>query len=231
LAVTIRGRQAKPGEGETPMRRLLMALTLALIALPAWAQTQTDWCASPTATDDQTIQGCTVLIKSGNDTGAKLSAEYDNRAFAENNKGLNDQAIADENQALALNPDNSNAYMNRGLSYYAKSLYDQAIADYTRSISLKSNTEAAYNNSGNAFAYNDRGLAYGRKGQLDKAIADYTQAMALAPRFVLPYNNRAMVYEKSGARAKAIADYRAALSIDPANKDAKAGLGRLGVAP
>jgi tetratricopeptide (TPR) repeat protein len=213
------------------MRRLLMALTLALIALPAWAQVQTDWCDSPTATDDQTIQGCTALIKSGNDKGAKLSAEYDNRAFAYNDKGLNDLAIADENQALALNPGNSNAFMNRGLGYYGKGLYDQAIADYNRSIALKPNAEAAYNNSGNAFAYNDRGLAYERKGELDKALADYAQAIALAPRFTSPYDNRAVIYEKTGAHAKAIADYRMALSIDPGNQPAKTGLARLGVKP
>jgi tetratricopeptide (TPR) repeat protein len=211
------------------MRRLLLATIVALTAAPAFAQVQTDWCASPKASDEQTIQGCTALIKAGGDKGAALAADYDNRAFAENNRDLNDQALADENQALALNPNNSNAYMNRGLAYYGKGQYDQAIADFTKSISLKSNTEAAYNNSGNAFSYNNRGLAYVRKGDADKAVADFTQAISLAPKFVLPYNNRAMVYEKTGAKAKAIADFRAVLGIDPANKEAKAGLARLGV--
>jgi tetratricopeptide (TPR) repeat protein len=218
------------GEGET-MRRLLMALTLALIALPAWAQTETAWCDSPTATDDQTIQGCTTLIQTGNDTAANMSSHYDNRAFAYNNKGLYDLAIADENQALVLNPDNSNAYMNRGMAYYSKDLLDQAIADYDQSIARKPNAAAAYNNSGNAFTYNDRGLAYAHKGLFDKALADYAQAMALAPRLLSPYNNRAALYEKTGDRDKAIADYRTALSIDPGNDDAKSGLARLRVAP
>jgi hypothetical protein len=68
------------------MRRILVALATAMLALPAWAQTQTAWCASPTATDDETIAGCTTLIDSGQEPPANLSSDYDNRGFAYTNK-------------------------------------------------------------------------------------------------------------------------------------------------
>jgi tetratricopeptide (TPR) repeat protein len=227
-------RAGKTGRRESEkMHRLLIGLTLALIALPAWAQTpqQRDWCASPTATDDQTIDGCNALIQSGQEPPANLSVDYDNRAFAEVNKGLNDQAITDENQSLALNPNNANGYINRGDAYDHKHLYDEAIADFTRAMGLTPNTAAAYNNTGNAFAYNDRGLAYGHKGLYDQAFADYAQAIAISPRFVAPYDNRAALYEKTGSHDQAVANYRTALGIDPNDQEAKNGLARLGAAP
>jgi tetratricopeptide (TPR) repeat protein len=213
------------------MRGIPIALTLALIALPAWAQTQTDWCASPTATDDQTIEGCTALIQSGREPPASLSVDYDDRGFAEVNKGLNDQAIADETQSLALNPASANAYINRGDAYDHKGLYDLAIADFTQAMGLKPNTAAAYSNPGNAFAYNDRGLAYAHKGLYDRAFADYAQAIAISPRFAAAYDNRAALYEKTGSHDRAVADYRTALTILPNDQEGKNGLARLGAAP
>lgn len=166
------------------MRRLPIVLILALIALPALAQTpeqRAAWCASPTATDDQTIEGCTLLIQSGREAPGNLWADYDNRAFAYVNKGLFDQAIADENQSLALDPANANGYMNRGNAFLAKGNFDAAIADYTRSVALKPNTQSAYNNSGGALAYADRAIAYEREGLRDKAIADFRTALSLDP--------------------------------------------------
>ncbi len=52
--------------------------------------------------------------------------------------------------------------------------------------------------------------------------------IVLEPKTANYYILRASVYEKTGAKDKAIADYRKALEIDPSNKDAQAGLKRLG---
>ena len=94
------------------MRRIWIGLALALVSAPASAQTpqQRDWCFSGTASDDQTIDGCTAVIQSSRETSANQALAYDDRGFAYENKGLNDQAIADETQALALNPNSASAY-------------------------------------------------------------------------------------------------------------------------
>ena len=212
------------------MRTILMALALALTALPAGAQTaeQRDWCYSATATDDQTIDGCTALIQSSQESAATHASAYDNRAFAYNNKGLYDQAIADENAAVTLNPNSANEYINRGNAYSDKGLYDLAIGDFTRSIALKPDTAGSYGNSGNAFAYNDRAVAYIGKGDYNLAIADATQAIALKPDYANAYTNRGNAYEKQGLRDQAISDYHAALRIDPNASRASEGLKRLG---
>ena len=215
------------------MRGLFIGLALALVAAPALAQTQQqhDWCYSPTATDDQTIDGCTALIGSGRESTVGQAAAYDARAFAYNNKGLYDQVIADEYQSLALNPNSANAYNDRGSAYYHKGFYDQAIADFTRSIALKPDTAGAYNNNGNAFAYSNRGDAYRLKGLYDPAIADYSQSIALKADFTQAYTGRAAAYESKGMRDQAVADYRAALKIDPSLRLSLDGLTRLGATP
>jgi tetratricopeptide (TPR) repeat protein len=163
------------------MRAILIGLALALVAPAALAQTQQqrDWCFSPTATDDQTIEGCTALVQSPQQSPTVKAAAYDARGFAYINKGLYDRAIADETDALALNPNSSSAYNNRGIAYDNKGLYDQAIADDTRAIALKSDAASAYN--GNADSYINRGIAYERRGLRDQAIADYRAALKINP--------------------------------------------------
>jgi tetratricopeptide (TPR) repeat protein len=157
------------------MRGLLIGLALALIAPAAWAQTpqQHDWCRSPTATADQTIDGCTALIQSGRETMAVKALDYDIRGSAYFIKGLYDQAIADYTRSIALKPEAAmaaNAYNSRGLAYDTKRLYDQAIGDFTQAIALKPDL---------AFAYAGRGFAYEEKGLRDPAVADYRAALKL----------------------------------------------------
>jgi len=156
------------------MRRILIGLALVLVALPAWAQTQEqiDWCNSPTATDDQTIEGCTAQIQSGQQTTNNLTVEYNNRGFAYFNKGQYDQAMADFNTAIGLNPNNFRSYTNRGAVYFHQGLYDQAIAEDNKAIALQPDFADAYFN---------RGGVYEKQGQRDQAITDYLTSLRLNP--------------------------------------------------
>jgi len=106
------------------MRGILIGLALALVAPAASAQTQHhDWCYSGTATDDQTIDGCSALILwcfapgltntndqaiegcTARETSATQAATYYNRGHAyEKMGGLRDEAIADYRAALKINP-------------------------------------------------------------------------------------------------------------------------------
>jgi tetratricopeptide (TPR) repeat protein len=155
------------------MRGISIVLALALVAAPAWAQTQQqrDWCTSPSATDDQTIEGCTAMIQSGQGS-ADLAVSYYNRGIGYDGKRLYDRAIADYNQAIALNPSYASAYNNRGNAYHDEGLYDQAIADYNRAIALKSD---------DADVHDNRASAYEKQGLRDLAVADYRAALKLDP--------------------------------------------------
>jgi len=154
---------------------VLGGLAGALAATTVSAQTlqqDYDWCYSPTATDAQTISGCTAMIESGQGTAAKQADYHDARAYGYNSQGLYDLAIADESRAIALEPDDANAYNTRCLAYANEKRYDQAISDCTEALTLK---------PGFALAYEGRGNAWRAKGDVAQAIADYRAAARLDP--------------------------------------------------
>jgi lipoprotein NlpI len=127
------------------MRRILIGLVVAFIALPASAQTRDQNVArcNDGSDPDASIAGCTALIQSGQETSAVLAAAYYNRGNSYDGKGLHDQAIADFTQAIAIKPDFSPAYYNRGAAYETKGLRDLAIADYRATLKLDPNQALA----------------------------------------------------------------------------------------
>ncbi len=52
-------------------------------------------------------------------------------------KGKYDDAIADYEKAIALDPKYALAYTNRGVAYYRKGAFDRAIADHSKAIALE----------------------------------------------------------------------------------------------
>ena len=51
-------------------------------------------------------------------------------------------------KAIALKPDNADAYINRGRAYGKKGDNDRAIVDYTKAIELTNDYAVAYKNRG-----------------------------------------------------------------------------------
>ena len=99
------------------------------------------------------------------------SAEfYIKRGIAQGKKGELDQAIADFNKALELNPRDARAYLGRGVAYGKKTQHDQAIADFT--AALKFNPKLAK-------AYFGRAIAYTSQKNFDKAWEDVHKAQSL----------------------------------------------------
>jgi tetratricopeptide (TPR) repeat protein len=114
-----------------------------------------------------------------------ISAAYNDRGLSWYHKGEYDKAIADYNQALAVNPNYAIAYNNRGNTWEKKGEYDKAIADYNQALVI---------NPKDAIAYNNRGNTWEKKGEYDKAIADYNQALAVNPNYANAYENLGWLY-------------------------------------
>jgi tetratricopeptide (TPR) repeat protein len=201
-------------------------------------------CATATS-DDEGIAACTQAIQSGHLSPSDLAITFSNRGNRWRHKGNYDQAIADHDAALALNPQFAEGYHNRGGAYYEKDQLDRAMADYNEALRLKPQLSESYL---------DRGSVWARKGEHDRAIADYSEALRLNPqiadayslragvwytksdyhraiadcnealrlnpRSVPAYNTRAAVWSHKGDHDRAIADYNAALRIDPQNFEA-----------
>jgi tetratricopeptide (TPR) repeat protein len=130
-------------------------------------------CDSPDATPEQTIIGCSALIKSGIVKGTDLADSYNNRADGYLAKKNYDLAIADENKAILLDTGNANALNNRCLAYIGKKQPDKAIADCSQAIKL---------NPGFAHYYRNRASAYLQKGKRQEALADIRTAVKYDPQ-------------------------------------------------
>src|SRR6185312_14161092 len=182
-------------EGERRVRSILIGCVMMAVVFPAWAQTRSENIARCEGDDpDAAIESCTALLQSGQETAANISAFYNNRGAAYCQKGLYDQALADENKAIALNPNLAAAYINRGSVYAHQGRYDLAVADESRAIALN---DAKYL----ALAYGNRGNHYSDTGHYVQAIEDLNRAIALEPNHATFYNNRAWAYHMKGADA------------------------------
>src|SRR5262249_885700 len=85
-------------------------------------------------------------------------------------KGQPDRAIADNDQAIRLDPNFAVAFYNRGIACYFQKDFDRAIADYDQAIQFKAN---------NVHAYNNRGSAKRAKGDSAGSDADIAKAKRL----------------------------------------------------
>jgi tetratricopeptide (TPR) repeat protein len=177
------------------------------------------------------------------------SADYNHRAVAWQLRGELDNAVADLNEAVRLDPRDPAAFNNRGSIWDAKKEYDKAIADFNEAIRLNPRDPLPYRNRGGAWGtkqdydkaiadfteavrlnpsdanslYN-RGRAWSEKKEYDQAIADYSAVIQLLPTIATTYCQRAKAWEGKREYQKAVADYDEAIRLDP--KDPTAFNGR-----
>src|SRR6516165_1397499 len=109
---------------------LALLVSLGASCFSAFAD-DTDTCVK--AAGDERIVACSRVITAGK---GNLSWAYYNRGLAYQEKGDNDRAIADYDQAIRLDPKYAFAYNGRGNAYKAKGDNDRAIADYDQAIRL-----------------------------------------------------------------------------------------------
>ena len=120
------------------------AVCLATLSISAGAQAQAsrDWTECVNEGDafslDVIISGCSNLIQSGKETPAKLAGAYSSRGVAYAKRREYDQAIADYDKAIDLDPKNAKAYYQRGYVYDIKGEHDRAMADYNKAMGLLS---------------------------------------------------------------------------------------------
>lgn len=141
----------------------------------------------------------------------RIPFAFANRGYGYYKLGRYDEAIADYNKTLALDPSDASTYHNRGVSYYRLRQFDLALADYNKALELKLD---------NGEVYNNRGAVYASLGRSDAAIADFTKAIALTPEYAEAYNNRGTEYAKARMFAAAIADFDKAIQLNPQYADA-----------
>lgn len=158
---------------------VLAGLAAALAALPsARAQGEIKSCEIITNSDWQgCIATCTRLIGSGRHAGAQLSTLHSSRGSCYRRTGQMEPALADLARAIALNPNNGDAYLNRSALYGQQKRYDLSIADATRAIQLMPRDPLPYFN---------RCVSHQRSGKAALAVPDCRAAVRLDPTYEAP---------------------------------------------
>ncbi|MGE0432902.1 MAG: tetratricopeptide repeat protein [Planctomycetota bacterium] len=166
--------------------------------------------------------------------------QYFHRGMVLQFAGRLDEALADYESVLRIDPQRGDAHGNRGVIFHDQGRLDEAIAEYTEAVRIWPDYTQGYFNRGNARreqkrlddaiadyndalrcnprhagALNNRGLTRQDQGRLDEAIADHTAAIRCNPQMGDAYENRGLALHQRGRLDDAIADFDAALRINP----------------
>jgi Tfp pilus assembly protein PilF/V8-like Glu-specific endopeptidase len=122
------------------------------------------------------------------------------------------KALADYNQAIALDPRDPDGYNNRGI--VKKNNFNDlqgALADYNQAISL----------SPSADNYTNRANLYFKLANVQGALADYNQAISLNSKYPVAYYNRAILKANELNDVQgSLSDLNQAISLNPKYIDA-----------
>jgi tetratricopeptide (TPR) repeat protein len=120
--------------------------------------------------------------------------------------GRIDEAIADFDRTIEINPRYANAYFNRGELLISRDQVQEAMRDYEQAIELGP-TDAAM--------YNSLGMAYSKLRQTGDALREFSRAVELEATYAPALVNRGEAYVALGRYGDAAADFRAAITADP----------------
>ena len=176
-----------------------------------------------------TWKRCDVWQNSGtlwNDTIAKypgrIADAYNDRGyFYYNDEKRYDEALADFDQAIALNPDVAKIWLNKANVLAAMGRNDSSLVAFDRALALQPGMPDSWNN---------RGALKLNMGDNAGAVADCSRAIELNPAHRDAYANRALAYVNLGEYEKGIPDSRRALELAPDRPDNYLQLGTIGYA-
>lgn len=145
---------------------------------------------------------------SASDASRATTAEQDHyqRGRLWSRQGRSDLALAEFDQAIALDPKFAAAYNSRGNEYFRLGDYERAIADYN---------EAALIEPGAGVIYCNRAGARLKQGEAEIAVDDYDAAIERRPDYAPAFFGRANALVVQGRYWQALADYRQAIRLDP----------------
>lgn len=128
---------------------------------------------------------------------------YVRRGYAYAALGDSERALADYEQAVALDELYIPAYINRGALYTRLGIFGLAINDLTLALSLSPENTAALNN---------RAVVHAIEGNFDLALADLDAAIEIDDQNPRTYATRAAVYSALAAR-----DYQEYVEVSEQN--------------
>jgi len=118
--------------------------------------------------------------------------------------GKLDDARAEFERAIELDPQNPIGYNNLGIVYRRQKLEFLAIGQFKRALELEPRYYKAHNNMGNCFY---------AAAEYDNAITAYREALKIRPSFAEAYYNMALCFEKQNQVPQAMDSWRKFLKL------------------
>lgn len=192
-----------------------------------WAQAQTKWqgaiaslqsipttaSVSPTAQQKLSAYRANLGAITKRLTIAQKAIEFNNRGIGAINSRNYQQALANFNLAIRLNPVLPEAYHGMGVAYSELGDNQKAIQQYDLAIKLNNNfTES----------YFSRGLSKYKLGNKEQALEDWNQAIKSNPNHAKTHLQRGAVFYELGNYQAAVQDFEKAAALftqqgDPRN--------------
>ena len=124
------------------------------------------------------IRRCDEALLRENLSGYEIVATHVNRGILRLRRGFVDQAVADFDRAIALDPEQPEAYLNKGAALIRRQNPQEALQLFT--VALERNTSRP------AIAHFGRAVANEELGNLSAAYRDYRRASELDPDWADP---------------------------------------------
>lgn len=165
-------------------------------------------------------------------------------------EGRFNEAIVENQNALALWPECADAYCSLGSALLQKGYKDEAVVQYRKALEIKPDYAEAHLNLGACFLqmgnpndaiveyqkaitinpdsavfHNALGNAFDQNGNIGPAIAQYQKAIEISPGFAEAYYNLASCFFQAGRMGEAVVQYRNAIELQPESADFQNGLG------
>jgi len=131
-------------------------------------------------------------------------------------KGQVNEAMAQCQRALEIDPNYAEAHSNLGLALFQKGQVDEAVAQFQKALEINPNDAEADYNLGNALF---------QKGQVDEAVAQYQKALEIQPSFAAAHSNLGNALFQKGQLNEAVAQFQKALEINPNDAEVHYNLG------
>jgi tetratricopeptide (TPR) repeat protein len=120
--------------------------------------------------------------------------------------GRVEEAIAQYQAALAINPDYAKARNNLGIALFQNGELDSAVAQYRKLLKISPDYADAYMNFGNVLS---------AKGQIEEAIAQYRKALGIKPDDIEAGYNLGTIFLNSERLEEAVTQYSKVLELSP----------------
>jgi Tfp pilus assembly protein PilF len=133
--------------------------------------------------------------------------------------GKTEEALAEFDKAIALDPHYAEALYDRGLLYQGEKQHQLAIDDFTSASGLTPQR---------AEPLLGRAISYLALDKIKEAAADLDEAVQADPNNAQIWTTRGFAYERLGDKTRAAGSYGRAVGIHPKDEAARNGFARVG---